>query len=227
MVFTKRLVGVALFLNLLISGSAFGQGMGLAKSSDYLTFLMIGSVADVDDISVTNGNLEERNTKDTVASFGVALGYDWSGIGISLRSEIEYHYRVRFDFDTRVTAVAGFENQLETHAVLLNAYYDWKTSERWKIYSGGGAGWAQNVSVTERVPIFSGTSSTRTDKSNNFCWNLSLGAIWSFADNLAADFRYRYIDLGEVDSGPHSDGRSINAGTYTSHDFIVGLTYKF
>jgi len=207
--------------------TAHAQRTSSSHSGDYLTLLMMGGVAKVDDVSVTGGGLEERNTDDTTLGLGVALGYNWAKKGLPIRSEIEYHYRIRFDFDTRVPGVTGFENQLETHAVFVNGYYDWGGARAWALFVGGGIGWAQNVSVVDRTPINFEKPSERTDTSNNFAWNLGLGVIWSFATNWDAEFKYRYVSLGEVVSGRHTGGRTITAESYTSHDLIIGITYRF
>ena len=203
------------------------QRASSSNSGDYLTLLMIGSVAKVDDVSVTSGTIQERNTDDTTAALGLALGYNWAKKGLPIRSEVEYHFRIRFDFDTRVLTAAGYENQLETHALFVNGYYDSELSDTWALFAGGGIGWAQNVSVVSRTPIGAGSPSERTDRSDNFAWNAGLGAIWSFAENWDAEFKYRYVSLGEVVSGPHTSGRTITADNYTSHDLIIGITYRF
>ena len=158
---------------------------------------------------------------------GLTLGYNWAKKGLPIRSEIEYHYRARFGFDTRVIGSAGYENQLSTHALIANVYADYPINDRWALFAGGGLGWAQNVSDVARVPIGGGAKTELVTRKDNFTWNATLGVIWSFAKNWDAEFRYRYIDLGEVESGPHIDGTTIRAKSYTSHDLILGLTYRF
>lgn len=218
----------------LIAGLAFSNG-ALADSSrasgshsgDYLSVLLIGGVSAVDDVTTSSGTLQLRNDSDEVGGAGITLGYNWAKKGLPIRSEVEYHYRARFDFDTRVIGSAGYENQLSTHALIANVYADYQMNDRWALFAGGGLGWAQNVSDVARVPIGGGTKTELVTRTDNFTWNLALGVIWSFAKNWDAEFRYRYIDLGEVESGPHVDGTTIRAESYTSHDLILGLTYRF
>ncbi|MEE2997812.1 MAG: outer membrane beta-barrel protein [Pseudomonadota bacterium] len=222
---------VALCALLGFANSVYAQSAGTTEShsGDYLSLLMIGSVSQIDDVSASSGTLQERNTDDTTAALGVALGYNWAKKGLPIRSEIEYHYRIRFDFDTRVLGTAGYQNQLSTHAVLVNAYYDHRLSETLAVFGGGGIGWAQNVSDVTRTNL-AGTAATgtdRTDETDNFAWNLAVGSIWSFSKNWDLEFRYRYINLGEVSSGPHIDGATISADSYTAHDVIIGFSYRF
>ena len=220
-------VAVLSVLSLASTASAQSSPTSSSHSGDYLSFLMIGGASKVDDVTTSSGTLELRNDADEVAALGFALGYNWAKKGVPIRTEIEYHYRARFDFDTRVTGSAGYENQLSTHSVLVNAYGDYQLNDRWAVFAGGGLGWAQNVSDVARVPTGGGAKTERVDRKNNFAWNTALGVIWSFTQNWDAEFRYRYIDLGEVESGPHSDGTIIKAQSYTSHDLIIGITYRF
>ena len=208
-------VAVLSVLALASNASAQSERTSSSHSGDYLSFLMIGGVSKVDDVTTSSGTLELRNDADEVAALGFALGYNWAKKGVPIRTEIEYNYRARFDFDTRVTGSAGYENQLSTHSVLVNAYGDYQLNGRWAVFAGGGLGWAQNVSDVARVPTGGGAKTERVDRKNNFAWNTALGVIWSFAQNWDAEFRYRYIDLGEVESGPHTDGTIIKAQSYT------------
>lgn len=223
------LATVALFTGLGFSTAVSAESARASadNSGDYMSFLLIGGVSKVDDVTTSGGTLQIRNDSDEVGAIGLTLGYNWAKKGLPIRSEIEYHYRARFDFDTRVLGSAGYENQLSTHALLVNVYGDYQMNDRWALFAGGGIGWAQNVSDVARVPIGAGAKTELVTRTNNFTWNFAAGVIWSFAKNWDAEFRYRFIDLGEVESGPHTDGTTIRADSYTSHDLILGLTYRF
>ena len=229
--FRAAICAAALCLLPIFSDNVFAESARtkLSSSGDYISFLSIGSVAQIDDVSVNSGTLQERNTDDTTAAFGIALGYNWAKKGAPIRSELEYHYRIRFDFDTRVVGTAGYQNQLSTHAVLFNAYYDYQMSDTLALFGGGGLGWAQNVSDVTRSNLAGGatTGTDRTDETDNFAWNLGFGSIWSFSESWDLEFKYRYMNLGEVSSGPHIDGATISADSYTAHDVIIGFSYRF
>lgn len=117
-----------------------------------------------------SGPLIEYNTDDLVAGLGIALGYDWSVKGLPLRSEIAFHYRFRFDFDTRIddgSSGDGFENNLSTNAVLINLFYDIDLGPDWRPFVGLGVGWARNTSDVRRTPLLAGASEDREDTSDN------------------------------------------------------------
>ena len=162
--------GIALCALLMFSASAHANSARTTSSNsgDYVSFLMIGSVAQIDDLALSSGTLQERNTDDTTAAPGIVLGYNWAKKGIPIRSEIEYHYRVRFDLDARSVGVVRYENQLSTHALLINAYYDYQLSDTWALFGGGGIGWAQNVSDVSRTSLTGGAGTERTDETDNF-----------------------------------------------------------
>ncbi len=225
----RLLPAVAIFLVTAFSASAFATTLrtNSARSGDYISLLMIGSVSKIEGVSTTRGTLQERNTDDTTAAPGIAIGYNWAKKGLSLRTEFEYHYRVRFDFDTRIIGTDGYENQLSTHAILLNAYYDHQLSKTLALFGGGGIGWAQNVSDMNRTSLNGGAGGDRIDREDNFAWNLAAGTIWSYSSDWDIEFRYRFIDLGEVSSGPHPDSTTISADEYTAHDVIIGFNYRF
>lgn len=217
---------IALFASITISTAAWAQRASSAHTGDYVSVLKIGSYGMVDDVVATTGIVELRNDSDAVGALGVVVGYNWAKKGLPIRSEIEYHYRARFDFDSRVQNSAGYEDQLSTHALIVNVYYDHQMSDRWAVFAGGGIGWAQNVSDVARVPLIGGAKTELVTRTNNLTWNAALGVIWSFARSWDMELRYRYIDLGEVESGPHIDGTTITASSYTSHDLILGITYR-
>ena len=225
----RCLLVVTIFLGTAFSDGAFGTSMRTdsSHSGDYLSLLMIGSVSRVENVSTSRGTLQERNTDDTTAAPGVAIGYNWAKKGLPFRSELEYHYRVRFDFDTRIIGTDGYENQLSTHAILLNAYYDHPLSKTLALFGGGGIGWAQNVSDMNRTSLNGGAGGDRIDREDNFAWNLAVGTIWSYSSDWDIEFRYRFIDLGEVSSGPHPDSTTISADEYTAHDVIIGFNHRF
>ncbi|MCH7729106.1 MAG: hypothetical protein IH991_21880, partial [Planctomycetes bacterium] len=96
-----------------------------------------------DDVSINgSGTLSEKSGDQELLGFAVSLGYDWSKKGLPFRSELEYTYRPRFDFDTRVRAGtdSDFENNVSSHMVTANVFYDIKTQTRSTPYIGVGIG---------------------------------------------------------------------------------------
>jgi opacity protein-like surface antigen len=200
------------------------------RTGDYVVYRGIGGYSLVDDVTETSGGkLQIRNDEDIVGGMGFAAGYDWAKKGLPLRTELEYHYRARMDFDTRVVngTAAGFENQLSTHAVMANLYFDFKPLGAFKPYVGAGAGWVRNVSDVDRVPLAGTAKEERTDEKDNFGWSVMAGVMYQISQGWQFEVGYRFIDLGEVKSGAFNDGTVMTAESYVSHDLILGLIYRF
>lgn len=215
--------------------SAFLNHHKILKVNDFYGAInVIGSYSSIQNPNIANtGSLKVNNGKDTVVSLGFAVGRDWNNSsGIPLRSEMEYHYRVRMDFDSRDTkssGTPGYENDLHSHAILFNVYYDWDFTPRYTFYGGGGVGAAQNASSVDRVNLSTGTKTSRSDQKSGIAWNVGFGILLKIrpSSNWVYDLRYRYIDLGKVSSGPHIENEIITAKKYFSHDLIIGAVYKF
>ena len=199
----------------------------VAHSGDYLALVAFGAYGEIDDVSANTGTPTVRNGEDGTGGVGLALGYNWAKKGIPIRTELEFHHRFRFDFDVRIPNQAGYENNLQSQLLLANAYYDFETGGNWTLYGGGGIGWARHMSEVDRVALLGGAKTERDDTTDSLAWNLAVGAVWQVAESWDIDFRYRFVSLGEISSGPHSDGTTVEAESYYSHDFLFALVYRF
>ena len=218
--------GVVWLISLLPSAA-----IATEKSGDYLAVRAIGGISMVDGITENaSGPINKNDDDDLVGGIGVAIGYDWSVKGIPLRSEIAYHHRFRFDFDVRIddgVSGDGFENNLSTHVLLVNLFYDIDLGADWRPYVGVGVGWARNVSDVERTPLIAGASEQREDTSDNIAWTAGLGVAYRWSDTWRFELGYRYIDLGTVEMGPFANGTVVEAEDYVSHDIVLGVQWRF
>jgi opacity protein-like surface antigen len=203
------------------------------KLSDYIALRAIGGISSVGDISENQaGPLTENNTDDLVGGLGIALGYDWLAKGLPFRSEISYHHRFRFDFDTRINGGVGiggdgYENNLSSHVVLVNFFYDINLGPDWRPFIGFGVGWVRNVSDVVRTPLVASPREERTDTNDDLAWAANLGVVYRLTDTWRFELAYRYIDLGTVEMGPFRNGTVIEAEDYYSHDIIIGTQIRF
>ena len=196
-------------------------------TGDYVELFGFGSFATIDGVTANTGSPQIRNGSDFTGGPGIAIGYDWVKKGVPIRSELEFTYRVRFDYDLRIPEQAGYETNLHSMVLMANVYYDHEVAPSWTAYVGGGLGWAHHMSDVDRVALLGMTTTTRDDTTGALVWNAGVGALWRFRPNWNLDLRYRYIDLGEVASGPHTDGTVLEADTYRAHEFVIGLVYRF
>lgn len=195
----------------------------------YLGLRIVGAYSEVQDTAAQNfgGTLIVNNDTDLTAGAGVVLGYRWKNLPI--RTEIEIAYRFRFDHDLRDngTVVQGYENNLATLSGLVNVAYEYRNSSSFTPYFGGSIGWAQNHSVVDRDNLNTGEEEEFENRKHNLAWGGMLGVTWRFADHWDADLGYRFINLGEVDSGVSNVGPSFTADDYISHDVLITFDYRF
>lgn len=195
----------------------------------YGALKLIGSVAKMDDITATGftNNLDELNTSDLVGGFGAAIGYRWKNIPV--HSEIEVSHRTRFDFDVRDDDTSiqnsdiGYKANVATTSVLFSAAFDWRNDSEFTPYLGALAGWSRHDAETNR----NAGASNRDQSTDNFTWGIITGVIWDWNESWGVDIGYRYIDLGEVETGRFPTGESVQAESYTSHDITLSLLYRF
>lgn len=209
----------------------FGQP-AFAEDSDggfYLGARAIGSFASAGGIDTSGfaGSTRIQNDSDTVAGVAGVVGYRWADL--PLRTEIEGGYRFRFDFDLQDQGAPtiDYETNLESATVLFNALLEWRNESDFTPFIGGSIGWARNISETTRVNIPGGTSTTQDNDEDNLAWGVMAGVDWEFIDHWSAGLAYRYLDLGEFDSGSFSGGDSVGADDFTSHDVLLSVTYRF
>jgi len=107
-------------------------------------------------------------------------------------------------------SVSNRLEDIESHDVFFNVYYDHKTESRWTPYIGAGVGWSRTEAdirlhfvrdndvaiVPARGTISSLEASVDDDL---FGWQLLLGADYAVDERLSAGVRLRYARFGEFE----------------------------
>ena len=88
-------------------------------------------------------------------------------------------------------------------------------------------GWARNESETLRTNLVTGARESRSKTENNFAYSLQAGVRVAISESWVGEAGYRFIDMGEIDSGRFTTGDKITADHYFSHDMVFGLIYMF
>ena len=199
----------------------------------YLGFRALAALAVFDDEAIAGGpggafGLTDDSPEATIGT-GFLAGYHWQRHGVPIRTEIEYAYRLRADFDTVAAGPprTGFKDNLSTHSLMFNTYLDFDTGTPWRPYLGVGIGWARNQSETLRTNIVSGARQEIKNDTDGFAYSVQAGVRVAITRWWVAELGYRYIDLGEIDSGRFTIGDTITADSHVSHDFILGFAYLF
>lgn len=204
---------------------------------DYIAIRGTGgpaTVSDAKNVGTRAGTVTNKERSDIAGGGGAAIGFDWRKFGWPVRTELEYNLTFRFDYDTRpplsTNVGFGLENNLKTHAFMLNAYYDIQNKTRWTPYFALGVGLARNTSeatFTELAEIPGKRQQSREDTKNNLAFSGGLGVRYAWRENWSFEAGYRFMYLGKSRTGPFFDGTAIEFEKYTKHDFLIGVAYHF
>jgi opacity protein-like surface antigen len=203
------------------------------------------------DIGFTNQKLDKLENKilpadariinadfDSAGLFGLGVGMQFNNW---LRFDVTGEYRTKADFhglDVVGSGAAKFTN--EHHAkksewlFLANAYLDLGTWWCVTPFVGAGIG-AANVTISDFVDVNTPRAGVAwgSDESKwNFAWALHAGLAFQATNNLAVEFAYRYVNLGDGLAGdvtPFRGGNQFNNPTtfkdISSHDVKLGLRW--
>ena len=127
----------------------------------------------------------------------------------AVRGELEYNHNK----DIKKTNVDG-SAKTESHYVLINMYYDFRTCTPFTPYIGAGLGGSSiKYSVNDQ-----------SDRNNRFAWQVGLGTTYDFTPNIAADLGYRYADLGHFSRASHGGKTRVDSD---AHELYLGVRYTF
>jgi opacity protein-like surface antigen len=196
---------------LLAAASAFAAG-------PYYAGLEAGAVWLAD--SQVNGGIKGEASFDVGWGLGLVGGYDFG----TFRLEGELVYR-KSDADkfTAAGLATGMSGEYTNTALMVNAYYDFKTLSPSVIpYLGIGAG-AANVEANFTV----GGTRVVDESQIVFAWQLVAGVAFPVSKELAIDLNYRYFATSDPSySSNFSPGVNIET-EYASSNVFVGLRYSF
>lgn len=222
-----------------------------AHADQYVSAKLGASVVKASDLSVDSADFDldqpavirafnaSNSENDTVFNGSIAYGYAFESLPV--RTELEYTFRSKAKLDGIALPNSITTNaDMRTQNLMANVYYDFRNSSSFTPYVSAGVGASFNkLNVSERDS--SAVSGNASDKKTDFAWSLGLGVNYEINKNLDLDLAYRYMDLGKVDTtvayawaGQYTGGTLFNGATVSdyeaklkTHDFTVGLRYKF
>ena len=227
----RRIAGLCAAIAVMVAWSAARADVD--DRGFYLGFRALPVIAAVEDAAITDGPGgafgQRGDVPEAVIGAGLLLGFDWQRHGIPIRTEVEYAYRIRLDFDTEAAGPprTGYKNDLSAHSLMFNAYVDFDTGTPWRPYLGAGIGWARNSSETSRTNLATGARQKIRNHADNFAYSVQAGLRVAITRSWVGEIGYRYIDMGEVDSGRFATGDTITGDNHVSHDIILGFAYLF
>lgn len=156
----------------------------------------------------------------------LAVGYDFKpSWDVPVRAELEYAIRQESKMHDDIGA--GFFADMkfkDIQTLFLNAYYDIYTGTDFTPYIGAGLG----VAFFKSELNYSNVSSS-SKRQTNVAWNLGAGVAYSLNDDWSLDLGYRYLSLGDADTGRARVGPGVLEGSakLQVHEMTLGLRYAF
>jgi opacity protein-like surface antigen len=179
---------------------------------------------------------------DASPLFGLGIGYyfnDW------LRFDLTGEYRSKANFHgTQVITSGGgtitdeYSGSKSEWLFLLNGYVDLGTWNGFTPFVGAGVGMSRNTISAFRdvctVCAGGGVAFADDQSKWNFAWALHAGVGYKVSKNFTVELAYRYVDLGDAQSGDiytYTGVNNINNPMefkhLTSHDIKLGLRFNF
>lgn len=214
------------------------------------------------DTYTDNVKLKDSNNTQAISAFALGFDFSTMS-SINARAELEYTYKGKSSFSPDITSGSttyygkvidnsdgstldeyndsysygsrsGYiTNEIRSHQLMLNGYYDFKNTSKFTPYLGAGIGLTH---LKNKVTVDYDDPGTKSD--TNFTWSVGAGVGYALTPNLSMDLGYRYVDAGNIEfstSSTYTDPSYSFTETNTiktkadlsSHDYTIGLRYSF
>lgn len=195
-----------------------------------------------------NVSLDAEDIRDTY-SVGAGVGYK---LNSWLRFDVTGDYRRSSTFtgsSSQSGYVAGFspdKAKVQANSLMVNAYLDLGTWAGFTPYVGAGVGvgmltvrnYDSNVFYNPGFgppggtvcagpgPCFAGSERFAKKTTYDLAWALMAGASYQVMPGFLVDAGYRYIDLGDAETGLGPSGIGTKIRNVTAHEVRVGIRYQ-
>lgn len=179
---------------------------------------------------------------DGAPFFAAGIGYRWNHW---FRTDVTGEYRSKSDFDgLDIASQVGppafipdnYTAKKSEWVALLNGYLDVGTWHGITPFVGAGVG-AANIKISDFTDVGVNVDSVAFGDDHdewNFAWALYAGLAFDVTDAFTVELAYRYLDLGDGESGDliGFDGTNtidnpMKFNDITSHDLKLGVRYTF
>jgi opacity protein-like surface antigen len=202
-----------------------------------MTNQQVGSLYNVLFDTTVNLNIVDKNFEAGML-FGLGVGYRhnswfrWDLIG-EYRGETGFHGMDTYG-GPPPTATNIYTGKKSEWLLMWNAYLDLGTWKNITPFIGAGIG-ASRISIhsfRDIDPITPAAAYAPSASKWNFAWALHAGLAYDVTPNFTIELAYRYIDLGDGQSGDIIAFNGVNAidnpmhfRNITSHDVKVGVRW--
>jgi len=171
---------------------------------------------------------------------GLGLGYEFNkwlrfDVTSEYRNRSTFHALDAYEGDDGSFGTDQYTATLKSWVSLANFYWDIGCWQGITPYVGGGVGYSKNWigDYTDvNVPNL-GVAFANTNAEGSFAWAVHAGLAYDVTERFTIDLAYRYLDIGDAQSGTiHAyDNSSVAPGlefdNIHSHDIMLAARYKF
>jgi opacity protein-like surface antigen len=169
----------------------------------------------------------DDSQKDVTGSVGV--GYKF-GNGWRVEGEVSLPQKDTFTSGSTTFPTSLNNHHIDSQRVMLNAYRDFRVADKVSIYGSAGLGLARLESKG-----WQGNESRQYGSATqtNLAWSLGAGVVYDVTERLSVDLGYRYIDMGDTESGwnnfPNARGLQDEKmkANLVSSEFVLGARWAF
>jgi len=202
-----------------------------------MTNQSVGSITNALDATATSVNTVQKGF-DSSMLFGLGLGYQWNSW---LRTDLTGEYRSKANFHglqiiSNGASTDEYRASKSEWLFLANAYIDLGTWYKITPFIGAGVGMSYNR-ISNFLDVNTPTAGVAFGADTgkwSFAWALHAGMAYKVTDSLTIELAYRYLNLGDAQSGDlitYQGGNAINNPEHfnkiSSHDVKLGLRWAF
>ena len=181
---------------------------------------------------IIDGQLEDDEIDDYTAGLGVAIGKRMGNWAIE--GELVWRYRTDWDIVTSTPSIETITNvfsNVETTSLLVNAIRRGSLSRNWSWEVGAGIGVVTNnveSEYLERATLTNPQLQFKDDsRHTDFSYNILAGVTRGMSGPGTFNIRYRYIDLGDLETGPFPTRPGSASAEQTAHEIQFSLERDF
>lgn len=182
-----------------------------AQAADFKPYVSAkAKLADIKfEVEQTSPFHDKVKISDSVFGYNLAAGAGMKMEEGVLRLELEYTQN-----DDAEKTIAGIKRKFESHAVFVNAYFDFNTNSAFRPYVGIGMGGSK---------VKFGNKSE-----SDFAYNYSAGVSYLINDNAALDLGYRFASYADFDEETRFGAfyQKLEYKTY-SNELMLGVRFSF
>lgn len=175
------------------------------------------------------GQFVSGDEKHNFYNGSIAAGYQF---GNGWRSEAEYVFKKKSEYTSGSTTFASSYNhhKVDAERLMLNVYRDYALGYDFSLYGTVGLGIAKVKSDG-----WQGNTSRQYASStqNNLAYAVGAGVSYAALERLSFDLGYRYVDMGNIESGYNNftNARGLKdeqmKARLVSSEFALGVRYLF